>query len=840
MKKKLLSLLLLVSLIATMVIVPTTVSAANPWKVLKTFDFSTSADVAGVDRVGQIPGFVAGGVANNSVPFYNIGYDSETQSFVNLASETGLCRFDMTLGTSYSAPDVLRYSFDVKLDNDSNYYIQLFGWTMLYTGSCRFTDFGGEEIRRGEWQRYNVELIPSADGKHQMKCWRGDEEYYKSAKHVTEVGVPGDARYNYITGIRVEELVAGTENVYFDNFKFEKFMFLPEVKGVSFIDNLGYEITDFAVVTPAVSAVKVHFENVDSIDEIIENFWIFNEDLEEEVELGDNPTFENGVFTVTLPNGLQGGCNYSITVDSALTNANGESGDPVYITFKTEQADIQAELKALSNQTYASQKWKTVKTFDFSTSADVTPVARVNDYIPGFAQLSANGLGNPLNYISYDSETQALVKYGSDTNAGRFDITLGYIYYGPDSWKFSFDVKLDEIADYAVYLGGYDQVYTGDCRLSAFGGEALKRGEWQRYNIEIIPISTGWHQMKCWRGDEEDYKNAVLVTGIRQTGRPAAYNYVTWIRVNEITGAVGTANVYFDNFEFSRKRILLATDFASPESYATNTSMSWEYAQPAFHTVNGTVGNDQRLTVDASEGDKVVLRAWLDNRIAQASETQLPVKFSFDLMSDAENTMDLLLEVGAETHDFSQPFKVNSDEYVGGEAFVAGEWQKYNFIVYPNADATQQYFVAWRGDSSNFADAKTVYYTMGNNRTTVSNFMLLNGSPTEEGVTYQIDNVVAEIFHNDGYEIVDPIITGVKATIDNSAAQSGNYWLIVAGYDSDRLDEVELKPLTLESNNKLLTDTLDVPENMKNCKNIKAFLWDSTTLEPLTDFIEVR
>lgn len=489
----------------------------------------------------------------------------------------------------------------------------------------------------------------------------------------------------------------------------------------------------------------------------------------------------------------------------------------------------------------AANPWKVVQAFDFSTAADVTPVARNNDYIPGFAQLSAEGYGNPLNNISYDSETQALIKSGANTGEGRFDITLGYLYLAPDSWKFSFDVKLDSVADYAIFLGGYNQQYMGNsCRLSAFGGEAIKRGEWQRYNVEIIPISAGWHQMKCWRGDDEDYASANLVTGVRQTSNPAGYNYVQWIRVQEVTGAIGTENVYFDNFEFSRKRILLATDFATPESYATNTSMSWEYAQPVFHTVSGTVGNDQRLTVDASIDDEVVLRAWLDNRIAKADDMHLPVKFSFDYKSDAENLADLRFVVGAETHDFSEWFKVNSNDNIGGEEFVAGKWQKYNFIVYPNTDTTKQYFVAWRGDSSNFADAKTVYYTMGNNRTTVSNFMLLNDEPTEAGITYQIDNVVAEIFYNDGYEVVDPGITGVEATIDNAAGYTGNYWLIIAGYVGGAMDKLELKTLTLESTNKLLTDTLDVPEDMAGCDSIKAYLWDSTTLEPLTGFIQVK
>ena len=83
--------------------------------------------------------------------------------------------------------------------------------------------------------------------------------------------------------------------------------------------------------------------------------------------------------------------------------------------------------------------------------------------------------------------------------------------------------------------------------------------------------------------------------------------------------------------------------------------------------------------------------------------------------------------------------------------------------------------------------------------------------------------------------------TGVKATIDNSAAVSGNYWLIIASYESGgALDKVELKPLILESTNNMLTDILAVPEDMAGSDNIKAFLWDSETLEPLTEFIEVK
>lgn len=828
--KKFLSILLMLAMLATLMIAPVSVSAANPWKVVMNKDFSTADQLA----TGGVKGGTAGFIDNTG----GFVYDAEN----GCLKKTNATRWDYSLGKNYSAPNVVRYSFDVKLDATANYYFNAMSaeWDASSVAFTFDKDFGGDSLKRNEWQKYTIEFIPSATaGQQKAKLWRGDESYYSSAKEVT---------YSYannrtaVTWLRFEQKAAPTTEVLFDNFKIEMFMFLPEVKSVSFFDNLGNEITDFEDMTPAVSMVKANIANAASLDAILENFWIFNETTEEEVELGD-ATYENDIFTAELPNGLQGGCNYSINVDMALANANGETGDGACITFNTVFADMKAELKAMSNETFEADKWKTQWAKNFDTSADFTLDGEYQKKA-GFVQVP--DLPSGFVAMEYDAENQCLKTQATGTPEFSVHVPVQYdsassaIVAMPDRVRYSFDVKLPEAngleaaGDFYVQMYGLKVTTNSTFRLSEFGGEAVKRNEWQRYTMEIIPNNqkNAEQHVKLWRGDESFYASAVdKVYPYKDTN----YNYTHWIRViRRAENVSGTDNVYFDNFKLERRRYIFTSDF-SQGTYNLVSQTLEPSGTPGFMTLGATVANDQRLMVDASHGNNEIMRVWLAGLYTNAR----PVKFSFDLKTDDENLINLLIRFGAQTADVSGNYVINGDKNVGGATFHPGAWQRYNFVIVPAASAGGNHTVtAWRGGESDRATAIETSFVMAGNRTNISNISLINGVAAD--ATYYIDNVVAERFFNDGFEVTKPEITGVKATIDNSSAISGNYWLVLAGYNGNVFEKISIKPMELSATNSLLTETIEIPEDMEGCAEIKAYLWDNKTLEPLTGFIEVR
>jgi len=467
----------------------------------------------------------------------------------------------------------------------------------------------------------------------------------------------------------------------------------------------------------------------------------------------------------------------------------------------------------------AANPWKTILEKDFST-ADQLATGGVKGGTAGF-------IGS-IAAFAYDAENACLKK----TNATRWDFSLGKMYSSPNIVRLSFDVKLDDTADYFFQpFATTDDDSRQYIRFTTFGGEDIKRNEWQRYNIEFIPSGTAANQVaKYWRGEESHYSSAKTLTYSFANNR----TNISWVRFEQKVAP--TTEALFDNFKIESKRLIFATDFSDPSGYAVDSNKTFEPSRkPGFQKLNGTVTSNQKFEVDASIGNLEIMRLWFAGTYGSSN----PVKVSFDLKTDADNLINLLFRVGAQTDDVSDVFPINGDNIVGGEEFVPGVWQKYNFVLYPNSDVTKHYFKAWRGDSSDMATAKETSYAVGT-RKNVSNISLINGVTTDAGITYQIDNVIAEIFYNDGYDFTNPEITGVSVTIDNPASVSGNYWLIIAGYEGGAMDKVELKPLTLEKTDNMLTDTLAVPEDMAGCDNIKAFLWDSKTLEPLTGFIEVR
>ena len=588
--------------------------------------------------------------------------------------------------------------------------------------------------------------------------------------------------------------------------------------------------------------VKVKITHAASLYAILEYFWIFNETAEEEVELG-NATYENDIFTAELPNGLQGGCNYSINVDMALANANGETGDGACITFNTVFADMKAELKAMSNETFEADKWKTQWAKNFDTSADFTLGGEYQKKA-GFVQVP--DLPSGFVAMEYDAENQCLKTQATGTPEFSVHVPVQYdsassaIVAMPDRVRYSFDVKLPEAngleaaGDFYVQMYGLKVTTNSTFRLSEFGGEAVKRNEWQRYTMEIIPNNqkNAEQHVKLWRGDESYYASAFdKVYPYKDTN----YNYTHWIRVIRRAADVsGTDDVYFDNFKLERRRYIFTSDF-SQSSYDTVSANAGPNGTPGFMTLGGTITNDQKLMVDASNGNSEIMKVWLAGLYTSAR----PVKFSFDLKTDDENLINLLIRFGAQTADVSGNYVVNGDKNVGGATFHPGAWQRYNFIIVPAATAGGNHTItAWRGGEKDRSTAVVTTFVMAGNRTNISNISLINGVAAD--TTYYIDNVVAERFFNDGFEVTNPSITGVTATIDNPSAISGNYWLIIAGYEGEVMNKIELKPLTLESTDNILTDTLPVPEDMADCDNIKAFLWDCKTLEPLTGFIEVR
>lgn len=809
MKKKLLSLFLAVSMVAAMVIVPTTASAANDpvsYKQLlysQNFDDESNVKLNNTTAFTTLPGETWCGYDTTAVLEAR---SQETPNDMCLKSpNAGSKLFIWTLPSAISVTDNTTYelSFDYYASGAEIFYMATPGRADTYV-----------RMQNADALSYNQ--------------WNTVTMIFNAANQtisVNGVGIASGASWNASESYtRFMVSHTGSIDVKIDNFKMYKYVYTPTVEGVSFIDNFGNEITDFEDMTPAVSAVKVNITNAASVDEILENFWIFNEKTEEEVELGE-ATYENNVFTIALPNGLQGGCDYSINVDAALANANGETGAGAYISFNTAEAELQAELKATSNGTYDSQTWKTLYKFDFSNPEQLNETSAKYDDNSYNSGTYKNGFIEKAG-VTYDETKEALAADGIQR---PFALASREFAYEGDVMAFKFKANLDAGSNYSISIGCLGDFLSTPILLRDFGGEAIKYGEWQQYTVEIHPAASNGHFAMCYRGDESNYKTAVRVA---YTFPNPAYTYANWIRM-ETSGEASQGISYFDDLEFAKKRIIFANDFSNPSNYATDTSENYNNIA-VFHSLNGDVGNDQRLTVDASNENSLALKLWLGATYDQKH----PIKFSFDLNS--EEGTDILFRMGAFTYDVSESFNLQSDTYVGGEAFVANKWQKYNFVIYPNNDTSQQYFKAWRGDISNIDDAITTSYTMATNRTIVSNLQLLNGAAADAGVTYQIDNMVVEMFYDDNFEVVNPEITGVEATIDNSASVSGNYWLIIAGYEGGAMDKIELKPLTLESTNKSLTDTLNVPEDMAGCENIKAFLWDSKTLEPLTGFIKVK
>ena len=160
-------------------------------------------------------------------------------------------------------------------------------------------------------------------------------------------------------------------------------------------------------------------------------------------------------------------------------------------------------------------------------------------------------------------------------------------------------------------------------------------------------------------------------------------------------------------------------------------------------------------------------------------------------------------------------------------------------MIVPAAAAGGNYTItAWRGGASDRAKAVETTFVMPKERTNISNISLINGVGAD--VEYYIDNVVAERFPEDNFEVENPQITEVTATIDNSAAVEGNYWLVLAGYARNVFDKISIKPITVTKTDSLVTETISVPEDMAGCDSVKAFLWDSETLVPLTEYIEVK
>ena len=115
MKKKLLSILVVLSMLGALMILPQTANAANPWKTILNKDFSTAEQLANDGTQGGSP---AGFIAHNNA----FTYDAENGWLV----KTNATRWDFSLGKMYTSPNVVRLSFDVMLDNTANYYFQPF------------------------------------------------------------------------------------------------------------------------------------------------------------------------------------------------------------------------------------------------------------------------------------------------------------------------------------------------------------------------------------------------------------------------------------------------------------------------------------------------------------------------------------------------------------------------------------------------------------------------------------------------------------------------------------------------------------------------------------------
>ena len=524
--------------------------------------------------------------------------------------------------------------------------------------------------------------------------------------------------------------------------------------------------------------------------------------------------------------------------------------EAVYISLNTAYAEMKAELKTTANNAYSADMWKTQWSKNFDTEADfaLDGVFQKKAGFIKFTDVKVNNQLVPTGLVSleYDADNQCMKTQPSGTPEFSVHVPVQYndssdaIVAMPDRVRYSFDVKLPEAkegleaaGDFYVQMFGLKVTTDDTFRLSEFGGEPVKRNEWQRYTMEIIPNNQSKTQeVKFWRGDESYYDTAAMK---QYSYKAEGYYYTHWIRViRRAENVSGTDDVYFDNFKLERRRYIFTSDF-SQGTYSIVPQTLEPTGTPGFMTLGGTVTNNQQLMIDASKGNNEIMRVWFAGLYTSAR----PVKFSFDLKTDDENLINLLIRFGAQTADVSTTYVVNGDTNVGGATFHPGAWQRYNFIIEPSAAAGGNHTItAWRGGESDRAEAIKTTFVMPNNRTNISNVSLINGVAAD--VRYYIDNVVAERFFDDGFEVTNPSTSRVTATIDNAGGATGEYMLILAGYNGNALTKVKVNPITLESTAKLITPYLDVPSDMAGCDEIRAYLWDKNTLEPLTSSMEVR
>ncbi|MBR0277579.1 MAG: hypothetical protein IJQ50_03865, partial [Clostridia bacterium] len=419
--KKLMSILLTVSLMAVMVIIPTTASAANnpvPYKqIVYSQDFNDASNV----------------LLNNTTAFTTLpggtwcGYDA-TAALEARSQETpdDMCLNSPNAGSKlfiWTLPSAISVTDDTTYELSFDYYAS--GDEIVYLATPARADTyvrmqSGNALSRNQWN--TVTMI------------------FNAANHTISVnGVGNSGTWNAAESYTRFMVVHSGGAVKIDNFKMYKYVYTPTVEGVSFIDNLGNEITDFENMSPSVSSIKININNAADVDEILDNFYIFDEDNEEEVVLGDDATYENNVFTVSLPDGLKANCNYSINVDSDLKNSKGETGVGAYIEFSTTASTVSATLTANAPDTYSTDKWKTQWSKTFDTSADFA--------IDGEYQNRA-GFINELNSLEYDSTNQCMKT--TTSNIPRFDVNLPVQYSSvagtaivlmPDRVRYSFDVK---------------------------------------------------------------------------------------------------------------------------------------------------------------------------------------------------------------------------------------------------------------------------------------------------------------------------------------------------------------------------------------------------------------
>lgn len=283
--KKLLSIMLVLSMLATSMLLAQTVSAATdsePYKVLiYSENFDDPSKVSKVDTTWDTSAKCATWYSSNGLTFED-------------RADNGKCAVKTSTGaesyTHFAFPETIYRKDDVTYEITFDYYatggdevIYLGGTTTSTSSDAVVILQGNNALAANQW--HEIKIIFNVN---------------KKIFTVNGISRDNSKPFAYNEYRKLAVVPKNNKGSKFDNFKMYKYTYPPKVTKVSFVDNLGNEITDLNDMTPAVSAVKVKFENVASIDTILENFWIFNEDTQEEVTLGET-TFVDNVFTATLP-----------------------------------------------------------------------------------------------------------------------------------------------------------------------------------------------------------------------------------------------------------------------------------------------------------------------------------------------------------------------------------------------------------------------------------------------------------------------------------------------------------------------------------------------------------